>query len=74
MIEKDMKVWTVIINRPEIKNAVDSETAAQLADAFNKFEMDHSACAAVLCGAGDTFCAGADLKAFASKTSSIPGI
>ncbi len=68
LIEKDGKVWTVIINRPEVKNAVNAETAAQLADAFRKFEMDSCACAAVLCGAGDTFCAGADLKAFASET------
>lgn len=66
--EKNGKVWTVIINRPQVKNAVNPETATQLADAFRAFEKDERACAAVLCGAGGTFCAGADLTAFASAT------
>jgi enoyl-CoA hydratase len=58
---RDGKVFTVTINRPEVKNAVDSETAAALAEAFKKFEADDALCAAVLTGAGRTFCAGADL-------------
>ena len=66
--EKNGKVWTVIINRPQVKNAVNQKTAAQLADAFREFEKDDRACAAVLCGAGGTFCAGADLTAFALAT------
>jgi enoyl-CoA hydratase len=66
--EKNGKVWTVVINRSEVKNAVDAETAVQLADTFREFEKDDSACAAVLCGADGTFCAGADLTAFAVKT------
>jgi enoyl-CoA hydratase len=57
------QVTTIIIDRPERKNAVDAETATQLADAFRAFEADPSARVAVLCGAGGTFCAGADLKA-----------
>ena len=57
------QVTTIIIDRPERKNAVDAETATQLADAFRAFEADPSARVAVLWGAGGTFCAGADLKA-----------
>jgi enoyl-CoA hydratase len=56
------KVLTVTINRPEVRNAVDSATAAALADAFQKFEADEDLSAAVLTGAGGTFCAGADLR------------
>jgi enoyl-CoA hydratase len=66
LIEKKDRIFTVIINRPEVKNAVDRPTAEALADAFLEFENDDSFSVAVLCGAGNTFCAGADLKAGAS--------
>ncbi|HEY2360812.1 MAG TPA: crotonase/enoyl-CoA hydratase family protein [Candidatus Angelobacter sp.] len=59
---RDGKVLTVTINRPEVRNAVDSSTAAALGDAFKKFEADDTLCAAVLTGTGGTFCAGADLR------------
>src|SRR6478609_1213509 len=59
---RDGKVLTVTINRPEVRNAVDSATAAALAEAFKKFEADDELCAAVLTEAGGTFCAGADLR------------
>jgi enoyl-CoA hydratase len=57
------QVTTIIIDRPERRNAVDAETATRLADAFRTFEADPAARVAVLWGAGGTFCAGADLKA-----------
>jgi len=56
-------VYTVIINRPEVRNCVDRRTAEQLIDAFRAFDGDDRYAVAVLCGAGGTFCAGADLKA-----------
>jgi enoyl-CoA hydratase len=59
---RDGKVFMVTINRPEVRNAVDSATAAALADAFKEFESDDSLCAAVLASSGGTFCAGADLR------------
>ncbi|HEY1527048.1 MAG TPA: crotonase/enoyl-CoA hydratase family protein [Candidatus Angelobacter sp.] len=58
---RDGKVLTVTIHRPEVRNAVDSATAAALAEAFKKFEADDELSAAVLTGAAGTFCAGADL-------------
>jgi enoyl-CoA hydratase len=64
-IEKSGSVFTVIIDRPDVKNAVDAPTALALADAFRAFADDNDARVAVLCGANATFCAGADLKAFA---------
>ncbi len=54
---------TVILDRPQLRNAVDLPTATALAAAFAEFESDEAASVAVLCGAGGTFCAGADLKA-----------
>lgn len=65
-IEKKECIFTVIIDRPEAKNAVDRPTAEALADAFREFERDNDFSVAVLCGAGNTFCAGADLKAVAT--------
>jgi enoyl-CoA hydratase len=63
---RDGKVFTVTINRPEVRNAVDCATAADLASAFKEFEADDALCAAVLTGAGGTFCAGADLREVAA--------
>ena len=67
IIEKNKVVTTILINRPEVKNAVDGTTARQLADAFRAFEADETASVAVLGGVGGTFCAGADLKAVAGQ-------
>lgn len=64
-VEKKGPVSTIIINRPEVRNAVDRPTALALADAFREFEADDEAKAAVLTGAGGYFCAGADLTAVA---------
>jgi len=70
-IETQGAVATVVIDRPERKNAVDARTAQDLADAFRAVEADEAIGAAVLWGAGETFCAGADLKAIGSEGSRI---
>jgi enoyl-CoA hydratase len=62
-IEKNGPVTSVIINRPEVRNAVDPETASALRAALTDFEADNESAVAVLTGAGDHFCAGFDLKA-----------
>jgi enoyl-CoA hydratase len=59
-------VTTVVLSRPDVRNAVDAATAEELADAFRAFEADTDASVAVLYGDGGTFCAGADLKAVAA--------
>ncbi|HEV8438583.1 MAG TPA: crotonase/enoyl-CoA hydratase family protein [Methylomirabilota bacterium] len=56
-------VATIVIDRPEARNAVDGPAARALADAFREFERDEELRVAVLWGAGGVFCAGADLKA-----------
>ncbi len=61
-VEKHTPVTTVVISRPECRNAVDHETAELLKAAFEEFEADAAQVVAVLCGAGEHFCAGYDLK------------
>jgi len=68
-VERDGPVSTVILDRPQVRNAVDGPTAAALASAFAEFEADSRAGVAVLCGAGGTFCAGADLAAIGGPDS-----
>src|SRR6476661_1347585 len=62
-VERNGPVTTVILDRPDVRNAVDGPTAAALAGAFRAFDADDGAHVAVLWGAGGTFCSGADLKA-----------
>jgi enoyl-CoA hydratase len=64
--ETDGPIAIVTIARPDVRNAVDGPTAAELAEAFRRFEHDPSLRAAVLTGRGGTFCAGADLKGVAA--------
>ena len=61
-VEKNNAVWTVIHSRPEVRNAMDTDSAAALYDAFLGFDADDSARAAVFWGEGGSFCAGWDLK------------
>ncbi len=61
--ETDGPVAVVTIDRPEVANAIDRPTAEALADAFRRFDAEDGLSVAVLTGANETFCAGADLKA-----------
>ncbi|PPJ40727.1 enoyl-CoA hydratase-related protein, partial [Pseudoxanthomonas sp. KAs_5_3] len=56
-------VCTITLNLPEKRNAVDGVVAAELREAFERFEADDALRVAVLAGAGGNFCAGADLSA-----------
>jgi enoyl-CoA hydratase len=65
-VEKNGPVTTVVLSRPDVRNAVDRETAQALADAFREFDEDPEAYVGVLFGDNGTFCAGADLKSIAA--------
>jgi enoyl-CoA hydratase len=65
LVERVGPVTTVVINRPDRRNAVDHEVAMSLRAAFSEFEADPGALVAVLTGAGSTFCAGGDLDMIA---------
>jgi enoyl-CoA hydratase len=66
LYETDGPLAVVTINRPDVRNAVDRETAGLLFDAFTTFDADESLSVAILTGAEGAFCAGADLKAVAT--------
>jgi enoyl-CoA hydratase len=67
-VERDGPVTTVILSRPDVRNAVDRPTASSLAEAFLAFEKDPDALVAVFWGDHGTFCAGADLKAVSAAS------
>src|SRR5919202_119841 len=64
LYEKADRIARVTLNRPEAKNAVDPETHELLWQGWGDFAGGHSLDVAILTGAGDAFCAGADLKTF----------
>ncbi|HEX9069496.1 MAG TPA: enoyl-CoA hydratase-related protein, partial [Ktedonobacterales bacterium] len=65
-VERSGPVTTVLLDRPEARNAVNREMAEALAQAFRDFDSDAEALVAVFAGAGGTFSAGYDLKAAAT--------
>jgi enoyl-CoA hydratase len=65
-IECDGPIMIITISRPEVRNALDNETADALTRALRTFDHNPDLHAAVLTGSAGHFCAGADLKALAS--------
>ncbi len=65
--EVEGPIAIVTIQRPAVRNCVDGPTAAELADAFRRFDADDDLAVAILTGAEGCFCAGADLKAVSEK-------
>jgi enoyl-CoA hydratase len=71
-IERNDRVLTVVLSRPQSRNAVDPEHADALHEAFVAFERDAGVDVAVLWGEGGAFCAGADLKRLAERDPGQP--
>ncbi|XP_054893399.1 enoyl-CoA hydratase EchA19 isoform X1 [Poeciliopsis prolifica] len=65
--ERRGSVIMVAINRPEVRNAVDQETAGRLLEELQAFDSDPDLNVAVLHGKGGNFCAGYDLKMLANQ-------
>ena len=63
----DEGIYTITLNRPDKRNAVDGPTADALRRAFIEFEENDALKVAVLCGAGGNFCSGADLEAIGDE-------
>ncbi|XOZ34813.1 crotonase/enoyl-CoA hydratase family protein [Halomonadaceae bacterium KBTZ08] len=61
--EENGPICTIILDRPDRRNAVDRETAQALQAAFEYFETNEALHVAVLWGANGIFCSGADLQA-----------
>lgn len=62
LVQRDDAVAIITLNRPQVKNAVDTATAEALAQAFEDFDQNHALSVAILTGTGGTFCAGFDLR------------
>jgi enoyl-CoA hydratase len=72
-VELRERITIVSITRPEVRNAVDGDTAGSLAAAFAAFDANPESDVAVLYGEYGNFCAGADLKAIAGGSDSSSG-
>ena len=64
LVEVTRGVQVVTINRPQVRNAIDAATAAEIAAAMDELDGRDDLAAGVITGAGTAFCAGMDLKAF----------
>lgn len=62
LTERDGPVLTITLNRPEVRNAVDGEMAEDLLAAWERLRDDDALSVGILTGAGEAFCAGADLR------------
>lgn len=65
LVEQRDRILIITINRPEAKNAVNAEVSHALAAAADRLDEDPGLSVGIVTGAGGTFCAGMDLKAFA---------
>ena len=66
LLQREGHVATVVLNRPEARNAFGPEMLVRMADAWKEIDADPEIRVAILTGAGGHFCAGSDLKAMAS--------
>jgi enoyl-CoA hydratase len=66
LVERQGAIVTVIMNRPEARNAMDLEMLARMADAWQQIDADPEVRVAILTGAGGHFSSGSDLKAMSS--------
>lgn len=64
LVEVADATMVITLNRPDARNAVDRATAEQVADALVRLDEDPGISVGIVTGAGTTFCAGMDLKAF----------
>ncbi|MCR9212321.1 MAG: enoyl-CoA hydratase/isomerase family protein [Proteobacteria bacterium] len=64
IFDRQDQVTTITLNRPKVHNALDRELSAELKDAILKVRADRDCRVMVLQGAGETFCAGDDIKEF----------
>jgi len=68
---EDGVAW-LVIDRPEARNAINQAVGKGLWEGFRRFEEDPAAAVLVLTGAGEAFCAGADLKEMAALGLTVP--
>lgn len=67
LTERRGNVLLITLNRPEARNAVNASVSIAVGDALDEAQHDPEVRAVVITGAGQTFCAGADLKAISRR-------
>jgi crotonobetainyl-CoA hydratase len=67
LTERRGNVLLITLNRPEARNAINASVSIAVGDALDEAQHDPEVRAVVITGAGQTFCAGADLKAIARR-------
>ncbi len=71
LVQKHNRIATLILNRPEVMNAMNPELIQALQEALDQIETDEDIRVVVVKGAGDNFCSGADFNLFTQEISSI---
>src|SRR3954449_11868083 len=71
--EIDGHVVTITYDRPEALNAINGEMRRDLNEAFSRFRDDEDAWVAIVTGAGQAFCAGADMRDGAGSAGEFAG-
>ncbi|MDO8785052.1 MAG: enoyl-CoA hydratase [Syntrophales bacterium] len=71
LVEREDGIATVILNRPEVKNALSMEMIKGLKEIIDGFGEDDSVKAVIITGAGNDFCSGADLACVQRDTSFV---
>jgi crotonobetainyl-CoA hydratase len=73
LVERRDRVMVITLNRPEARNAVNSEVTSIVGSALDEADRDNGVWVVIITGAGDqSFCAGADLKAIMRGEAIIP--
>ena len=72
LFSRDHAITTVTFNRPGAHNALDREMSDELAEAVRAVKRDRDCRFLIFRGAGDTFCAGDDIKDFLTWTEDDP--
>jgi enoyl-CoA hydratase len=68
IVRREGPITTITLNRPECHNALDIELSAELNETVKEINVDRDCRIVVLGGAGETFCAGDDIKDFNTWT------
>lgn len=69
LYERDGRIARIILNRPEVMNAIDDDLPRLLSEAVNRADQDPKVHVMILSGAGKAFCAGYDLTYYAEGAS-----
>jgi 2-(1,2-epoxy-1,2-dihydrophenyl)acetyl-CoA isomerase len=73
LVEMDLPLLWVTLNRPQCSNAFSDEMITELCHLLREADWDDDVRVIILTGAGKTFCAGGDVKAMEEKTGMFAG-